>query len=83
MRSTAKDNLRFKSIFDLSNEELRERLRPTGEATVQKIWSQNGYFTYYDPALCPSSNYLIHEYKDRMELVRVDLDGSVHLIKTL
>ncbi|MBS7565638.1 hypothetical protein KHS38_14600 [Mucilaginibacter sp. Bleaf8] len=83
MRTPATDNLRSKSIFELSDEELRERLRPTAEQVTQEIWAKNGYITYYDPAICPDTLHMIHEYRDRKELVRIDPSGTVHLVKIL
>ncbi|WP_426667072.1 hypothetical protein ACPPVU_13690 [Mucilaginibacter sp. McL0603] len=71
------------SIFDLSIEELRERLRPTFEAIKREKFAKGGYLTYYDASVCPTNKHMVHEYCDRKELVRVDYNGKEHLIKTL
>ena len=79
--STTKD-LRSISIFELSDEELRERLRPTSERIKQEAFAKNSYLTYYDKALCPDTTYAIHEYRDRKELVKLE-NGKAHLVKLL
>lgn len=83
MRIPATDDLRLKPILDLSDEELHERLRPTAESITREIWSKNGYITYYDAAICPDTQHMIHEYRDRKELVGIDPSGAVCLVKTL
>jgi hypothetical protein len=82
MRSTVKD-IRSKSIFELSAQELAERLRPTADAVMRETFSRNGYLTYFDKAVCPDTDYMVHEYRDRKELVRIDDKGTAHLIKIL
>ena len=81
-KAPAKD-LHSVSIFNLSTEELRERLRPTFEAIKRKKFAKGGYLAYYDESVCPTDDYMVHEYRDRKELVRVDDNGKEHLIKTL
>lgn len=44
MRTLATNDLRLKSILDLSDEELHERLRPIAENITNKIWSKNFLF---------------------------------------
>jgi hypothetical protein len=82
MRSTLKD-IRSKSVFELSAQELAERLRPTADAVKRETFNRNGYITYFDKAVCPSTNYMVHEYRDRKELVRIDDKGTAHLVKIL
>lgn len=82
MRSTVKDN-RSKSVFELSAEELSERLRPTADAVKRETFKRNGYLTYFDKAVCPDTDYMVHEYRDRKELVRIDSKGTAHLVKIL
>jgi len=82
MRTTAKD-IRSKSVFELSAEELAERLRPTAEAVKHEKWEQNGYLTYFDETVCPDDTHMVHEYRDRRELVQIDKDGTAHLVKLL
>ncbi len=82
MRSTVKD-LRSKSIFELSAQELAERLRPTADTVMRETFNRDGYLTYFDKVVCPDTSYMIHEYRDRKELVRIDDKGTAHLIKIL
>lgn len=82
MRSTIKD-VRSKSIFELSSQELADRLRPTADAVKRETFNRNGYLTYFDKAVCPDTSYMVHEYRDRKELVRIDDKGAAHLIKSL
>ena len=83
MSTTSAIDLRLKPIFELSDEELRERLRPTYEAMKRDKFAKGGYLTYYDPSVCPSSTHAVHEYSDRKELVKLDQDGNVLFVKKL
>jgi hypothetical protein len=82
MRSTVKD-VRSKSIFELSAQELSDRLRPTADAVKRETFNRNGYLTYFDKSVCPDTSYMVHEYRDRKELVQIDDKGAAHLIKIL
>lgn len=82
MRTTAKD-IRSKSVFELSAEELSERLKPTADAVKRETFARNGYLTYFDHAICPDTSYMVHEYRDKKELVQIDDKGKAHFIKTL
>ena len=82
MRSTTTKNLRSLPIIDLTEEELRERLRPIAEEVTKRTWAKNGYLTYYDETLCPDNSYSIHEYRDRKELVKLE-NGQSRLVKLL
>ena len=82
MSSTTASHLRSVSIFDLSEEELRERLRPISEKIKKETFAKNSYLTYYDPLVCPDTAYAIHEYRDRKELVKLE-NGKAHLVKIL
>lgn len=83
MSSISAINLRLKPIFELSDEELRERLRPTYEAVRSETLAKGGYLTYYDPSVCPTASHAVHEYSDRKELMWMDEDYQEHFIKTL
>jgi hypothetical protein len=72
-----------KSVFGMSDEELQEKLRPTAEKIKRGAWGNNSYITYYDEELCPSYNFMVHEYHDRKELVRVKENGETQVIKIL
>jgi hypothetical protein len=76
-------DVRLKSVFELSDEELQERLRPTFEAVQEKKFAKGGYITYYDPVLCPTNAYAVHEYRDRKDLMWMDGLGKAHFVKTL
>lgn len=83
MSSTTTNDLRSVSIFELSEDELRERLRPAYEKIKQEAFAKNSYLTYYDPLVCPTSAHAVHEYHDRKELMWMDQTGNEHFVKTL
>jgi hypothetical protein len=70
-------------IFGLTDEQLRERLRPTAEAVRRETFATGGYLTYYDPSLCPTKKHFVHEYSDRKELVLMDQNYQEHFVKIL
>jgi len=80
MRTTETKDPR-KSVFDMSADELRERILPTAERVKKEAWDKGMYVTYSDAKLCPGPDLYIHEYRDRKELVRVSENGEVELIK--
>ncbi|MDO3628158.1 hypothetical protein Q3A68_18265 [Mucilaginibacter sp. BT774] len=80
--STLKD-LRSVPIFELSDEQLRERLRPAYEKIKQEAFAKNSYLTYFDPLVCPTNAHAVHEYRDRKELIWMDHTGKEHFVKTL
>ena len=82
MRSTVK-GIRSRSVFELSAQELAERLRPTADAVVRETFQRNGYLTYYDDTICPDTSYMVHEYRDRKELVQIDEQGKANFVKYL
>lgn len=82
MRSATTKDLRSLPTIDLTEEELRERLRSIAENVTQNTWAKNGYLTYYDKTLCPDTSYSVREYRDRKELVKLD-NGKSSLIKIL
>jgi len=71
------------SIFDLSEEQLRERLRPAYEAMKQKAFAKGNYITYHDPSVCPSTSHFVHEYSNRKELIWMDDNYQEHFVKNL
>ena len=83
MSSTTTKDLRSVPIFELSDEELRERLRPAYEKIKQEAFAKNSYLTYYDPLICPTRAHAVHEYRDRKELMWMDDNGKEHFVKTL
>jgi hypothetical protein len=83
MRTTSEDNSRSKSIFQLSGEELSVRLSGTAIKVIRESWSKGNYITYFDATLCPDEKHMIHEYRDRKELVFIGQDGVSHFVKTL
>ena len=82
MRSTKTDDSLYLTTFGMTMAELREHLRPVGEKARENAWSKNSYITYYDETLCPDTNYAIHEYRDRKELVKLE-NGKSYLVKIL
>ncbi len=83
MSSTTTSHLRSVSIFDLSQDELRERLRATAEKIKQEAFAKDSYLPYYDPLVCPTTAHAVHEYRDRKELIWVDHNGKENFVKTL
>lgn len=83
MKSTLEKPLQRKTISEMTPEELREAIRPTAEQLIQDTWDKGTYFSYYDEALCPDEETVIHEYKDRKELMRFDEQGNTTLIRIL
>ena len=73
----------FKSVFEMSAEELTEKIRPTAERLTREAWDKGSYITYFDKTVCPDSGVMVHEYRDRKELVRVLGGGKTELIKVL
>lgn len=83
MSSTTANDLRSLPIFELSDEQLRERLRPKAEAVRRETFAKGGYLTYYDPSLCPTNKHAVHEYSDRKELIWMDDNYQEHFVKIL
>lgn len=83
MSSISAINLRLKPIFELSDKELQERLRPTYEIVRSETFAKGGYLTYHDPSVCPTASHAVHEYSDRKELMWMDENYQEHFIKTL
>lgn len=83
MNSATTRDLDDMAISELTDEQLQERLRPAYEAIKQKKFAEGGYLTYYDPAVCPNNQYMVHEYRDRKELVRLKDNGQAHFVKLL
>jgi hypothetical protein len=82
MHHTAIQSLE-KSVFEMSADELRERITPTAEKAFLKTVKKNGYITYFDELLCPTKDYMIHEYRDHKDLVLIGDNGETEYIKTL
>ena len=83
MSTVTATDLDSMSIFDLSEEQLRERLRPAYEAMKQKAFAKGNYITYHDPSVCPTSSHFVHEYSDRKELIWMDDNYQEHFVKIL
>ena len=83
MSSKTVKDLRLVSVFELSDEELTERLRTTYEKIKREAFEKNSYLTYYDPINCPTTAHAVHEYRDRKELMWIDGAGKEHLVKIL
>lgn len=80
--ATAND-LRSIPVFNLSDEQLQERLRPKAEAVRRDKFAKGGYLSYYDPSVCPTPHHAIHEYSDRKELMWMDENYQEHFVKIL
>nr|WP_294790080.1 hypothetical protein [uncultured Mucilaginibacter sp.] len=67
----------------MSSEEFTDRLSPTAERLTKEAWDNNSYIVYFDEKLCPADDIMIHEYRDRKELVRVLGVDNIQVIKVL
>jgi hypothetical protein len=76
-------SINTKSIFEMSAEELRERLKPMAETIKKRAWDRHSYISYYDEAVCPGTDFVIREYRDRKELVQLSDSGAEKLIRAL
>lgn len=83
MSSATATDLRSVPIFQLSDEQLRERLKPAYEAIKKEKFAKGGYLTYYDPSVCPTTVHMVHEYRDRKELVWLNENGEAHFVRNL
>jgi len=83
MNNTAKKDVSAVSIFELTQEEFRERLKPTAEAIRKETFAKGGYLTYFDRLVCPTSAHSIHEYSDRKQLMRMDDNFNSHFMGLL
>lgn len=72
-----------KSIFQMTNSELHQALLPAADVIRKRAWKKNGYISYYDEALCPGGDFLVREYSDKKELVRLNDKGVAEVIRTL
>ena len=72
-----------KSIFQMTNSELHQALLPVAEAIRKRAWKKNGYISYYDEALCPDTDFLVREYSDKKELIRLNDKGEAEVVCTL
>lgn len=83
MRPTITDHVRSKPVFKLSGEELAARLNGTAISVIRDAFSKGDYITYFDETLCPDENHMIHEFRDKKELVLIDENGKAHFVKNL
>lgn len=83
MSTVTTNDLDSMSIFELSDDQLRERLRPAYEAMRQSAFAKGSYITYFDPLLCPTASHMVHEYRDRKELIWMDDNYQEHFVKLL
>jgi len=83
MSTTTERDIRTLPIFELSDEELRERLQPAYEEMKQAAFARGSYITYFDPEVCPTTSHMVHEYTDRKELIRMDDNYQENFVKIL
>jgi|GEM_PF-1107575 len=72
-----------KTVFDMTQQEFKELIRPVAEQVLQETWEKDAFITYYDEKICPDTDTLVQEYKDHSELVRIDGQGKAMIIKQL
>ncbi|RYY07920.1 MAG: hypothetical protein EOP43_01790 [Sphingobacteriaceae bacterium] len=76
--------LTFKSVFDLSNEEIQAKARPIADEAKKLAW-EHGMPISYRNELCVQEDMIIHEYKTgEKDLVSVSPEnGSVRKLRRL
>jgi hypothetical protein len=76
--------LTFKSVFDLTDEELQAKARPIAEAAKKQAWDNDMPISYRNE-ICLQEEMIIHEYKTgEKELVSVSPEnGSVKKLRRL
>lgn len=72
-----------KSIFQMTNSELQQVLKPAADTIRKRAWGKKSYISYYDETVCPAIDYLVREYSDRKELVHLNDKGEAEYIRTL
>lgn len=72
-----------KSIFEMTDSELQLSVRPVTETIRERAWDKGGYISYYDAGVCPGIDYVVREYRDHKELVRLNEAGDAELTKIL
>ena len=71
------------SVFEMSEAELQETLKPMADEIRERAWANGGYISYYDESVCPEPNWVVREYRDRKELVELDALGGAHVVGML
>lgn len=67
----------------MSDGELSAKLEPMAATIRKRAWDHHSYISYYDQAVCPGTDFVIREYKDRKELVLLGDSGVAKLIRVL
>lgn len=76
--------LTFKSVFDLTDEEIQAKAKPTTDEAKKLAW-EHGMPISYRNELCVQEDMIIHEYKSgEKDLVSVSPEnGSVRKLRRL
>ncbi|MBS1527597.1 MAG: hypothetical protein JST19_18255 [Bacteroidetes bacterium] len=78
-----KEKFKDQSVFDLSANQLKEKLRPTVNKLRKEAWDKGSYISYVqtDPSIEAT---FVHQYKDgKKEYVDIDTEtGKTVLVKT-
>ena len=71
-----------KSVFEMTPEEIRERLKPVAIKARRDALDEGSWFSYRNE-LCIEDDMFIHEFKDgRKELIRLgDETGKFKVLK--
>jgi len=72
--------LSYKPIYESSFEELQQRAAPVIEKVHQELLDKGLYLSYRNE-LCVTSDLMIHEYQQRIELVSVDVKSGTYIVK--
>lgn len=72
-----------KTIFEMTDSELQQAIHPAAETIRKRAWDKGGYISYYDAGVCPGIDYVVREYRDHKELVRLNEAGDSELIRKL
>lgn len=72
-----------KSIFKMSVTELQQATTQAADAVKKRAWNKGGYISYFEQSSCPDSNFMVREYQNRKELVRLNDQGEATFIRVL
>jgi hypothetical protein len=76
--------LTFKSVFELTDEEIQAKAKPIADAAKKQAWDNNMPISYQNE-ICLQEDMIIHEYKTgEKDLVSVSPEnGSVKKLRRL
>lgn len=67
----------------MSEPELQQATNSAADAVRKRAWGKEGYISYFEEISCPDNNFMVREYQDRKELVRLNDKGEATFIRVL